>query len=64
MTNTNIVHAVSDGFFATLDEERMLSPNIIEALKSLAEEGKLSDEGAIEAALESDIGSEDETEDA
>ena len=60
MTNGNILDAVIGGFLSKLEVERQLPSKVAGELKRLAEEGALSQQERIEAALKNGPFADDE----
>ena len=62
MTSANVVDSVIQAFFSAVKAEGKLPPDVVLQLKRLADEGELSKQGKIEAALKGEPIASDETE--
>jgi hypothetical protein len=59
----DVVQSVIDKFLSKLELEGQLPSKVVEGVKRLAEEGALSDQGAIEAVLKKEPLTDDQAED-
>ena len=62
MSSANILGTVIDEFLSVIEVERKLPPETVERLKRLAEEGGLSQQDNIEAALKGETAADDQAE--